>query len=57
MTPSELHAGQNTLSLSRAICAPFIDMKELADMTLPPTVVVAPSVTWYRFITASLSFL
>jgi hypothetical protein len=32
-----------------------MDIKELAEVTVPSAVVVAPRVMWYRFIIASLS--
>jgi hypothetical protein len=44
MYPSELHREHQTLSCSSAALTPSIDMIELADLTLPPAVVVASSV-------------
>lgn len=46
MMPLELHAEQNTSSPSRAIFAPSMDISELAEVTVPPAVVVAPKVMW-----------
>jgi hypothetical protein len=56
ITPSELHLGHQTLSPSKAALAPLMDLEELAEVTLPPAVVGAPSVMRYRFM-ASRSLL
>jgi hypothetical protein len=46
MKPSEWHALQKTVSPSKAIFAPSMDIRQLADVTVPPAVVVAPKVMW-----------
>ena len=48
--PWDLQAGQKIESFSTAIEAPLMLPLLDAEMTLPPAVVVAPSVIVYRFI-------
>jgi hypothetical protein len=44
MTPSELHLGQYTELPAQATLAPLIDLFDVAEMTFPPAVVLAPTV-------------
>jgi hypothetical protein len=48
ITPVAWHCGHETGSPAQATRAPSIESVELPDMTLPPAVVPAPAVMWYR---------
>lgn len=49
MTPCAPHVGQSIGSPSRASAAPFTFINWLDARTVPPAMVLAPAVMWYRF--------